>query len=103
MPEARVEKILLGAFVGLESAHAFGAFEPSIFTIQGLAVPQGQQDMIRKGYIPSVIFSGLLGGTVSALIKSKLPFIMGMVTSAFMIATYEIAIRTAPSVSPTKK
>lgn len=99
--EARVEKILLSAFVGLESAHAFSAFEPSIFTIQALTVPQGQQDMIRKGYVPSVVFSGLLGGTIGALIKSKMPFVMGMVTSAFMVGVYEIALRTAPTTPAT--
>lgn len=94
--KANVEKVLLSAFTGLESAHAFSAFEPSIFTIQSLTVPQGQQDMIRKGYIPSVLFAVMLGGTVSALTKSKLPIVASVLTSGFMIGVYEFALRTAP-------
>lgn len=92
----KTEDILLSAFTGVESAHAFSAFLPSIFTIQSLAVPQGQQAQIRMGYVPSVIFSLALGGIVGAIIKSWLPVAFGIGTSAFMVATYEIAMRSAP-------
>ena len=96
------EDILLSAFVGVESAHAFSAFEPSIFTIQTLAVPQGDQDRIRIGYIPSVLFSLVLGGIVSKIRHNTLPLAFGLGTCAFMIGTYEVAIRTAPAAPATK-
>lgn len=95
-----METILISAFVGVESAHAFSAFEPSVFTIQGLVVPQEQEYMIRRGYIPSVAFSTILGSVVAALVKSKLPILFGLGTSVFMIVVYETAIRTAPVPTP---
>lgn len=91
------EKILLSAFVGVESAHAFSAFNPSIFTIRSLAVPQGEENLIRVGYVPSVIFSVALGSIVGAIIHSKMPLAFGLGTSAFMVAVYEIALRAAPT------
>lgn len=98
----KTETILLSAFVGVESVHSFSAFLPSVFTIQGLAVPQGQQDMIRKGYVPAVGFSLALGGIVSGLIKSWLPIGFSAGTSLFMLSIYEVAIRTAPQTTQLK-
>lgn len=92
----KTEDILLSAFTGVESAHAFSAFNPSIFTIQSLAVPQGQANQIRLGYVPSVAFSVALGGIVGAIIHSWLPIAFGLGTSGFMIGVYEVALRTAP-------
>lgn len=83
-----VEKILLSAF------------NPSIFTIQSLAVPQGQEHMIREGYIPAVVFIGVLGGVVSLLVKSKMPLLFGLGTSTFMVIVYEAAIRSTPNEPP---
>lgn len=87
------EDLLLSAFVGVESAHAFSAFNPSIFTIRSLAVPQGDEALIRAGYIPSVIFSIALGGIVGAIRKTWLPIAFGLGTSTFMVFTYELALR----------
>ncbi len=93
----KTEDVLLSAFVGVESAHAFSAFNPSIFTIQSLAVPQGQENMIRAGYVPSLVFSLALGSVVGMLRKTWLPIAFGLGTAGFMILTYEQAIRTAPT------
>ena len=101
-PKHSTEDIMLSAFVGVESAHAFSAFEPSIFTIQTLAVPQGDQDRIRLGYIPSVLFSAVLGGIVSKIRHNWLPLAFGMGTCGFMLTVYEMAIRTAPAPPATK-
>lgn len=98
----KTEDILLSAFVGVESAHAFSAFNPSIFTIQSLAVPQGNEAQIRVGYIPSVGFSIILGSVVGALRKTWMPIAFGLGTSAFMIIVYELAIRTAPAPTASK-
>ena len=90
-----MEDVLLSAFVGVESAHSFSAFNPSIFTIQAHAVPEGNEGMIRQGYIPSVAFSIVLGGIVGAIRKTWLPVAFGLGTSGFMIFVYEMAIRGA--------
>lgn len=98
-----IEDILLSAFVGVESAHGFSAFEPSVFTIGSLVVPQGQQRLIRLGYIPAVTFSVALGGIVGAIRHSWLPIAFGLGTSAFMVFTYEMALRYSIAPIPTVK
>lgn len=99
MTSSQTEKLLLSAFVGVESAHAFSAFNPSIFTIRSLAIPQGAESQIRIGYIPSVGFSIILGAIVGKIIHSKMPLLFGLGTSSFMVAVYEVALRVpiAPS------
>lgn len=88
-----VEIVLLSSFVAVESAHAFSAFCPSVFTIKSLAVPQNQQQQIREGYIPASIFAIALAVIVSKLIHSNYPLFFGIVTVIFMVAVYEWALR----------
>lgn len=90
------EDLLLSAFVGVESAHAFSAFNPSIFTINSLAVPQGQEALIRAGYLPSIAFSVALGSIIGLFRKTWLPIAFGLGTSAFMVTIYEAAIHMPP-------
>ncbi|MEM2905030.1 MAG: hypothetical protein QW587_04745 [Candidatus Bathyarchaeia archaeon] len=89
----KTEVLLLSGFVAAESVHGFSAFEPSVFTIRALAVPQGEEAQIRLGYIPSVIFSLGLGGIVSLLVKDKLPILAAAGASVFMITVYELSLR----------
>lgn len=91
-----VEDVMLAVFTGAESVHGFSAFEPSVFTIQHLAVPQQQVASIRKGYAPAVGLSLIIGGAVSAIRKNPLPLLFAGGASGFMIIIYEWAIRTAP-------
>lgn len=86
------DDLLFGVVVGVESAHAFSAFNPSIFTIASLAVPNQQENLIRMGYVPSVAFAMILGGAISAMRKNLLPLLFGAGTCAFMISVYELAI-----------
>lgn len=88
-----VETVLLSSFVAVESAHAFSAFCPSVFTIKSLAIPQNQQAQIREGYIPATIFAILLAIIVSRLIHSNYPLFFGIGTVVFMIFVYEWALR----------
>jgi hypothetical protein len=90
-----MEKILMSSFVAVESAHAFSAFLPSVFTIQSLAVPQGQEGLIRAGYIPAILFSLMLSYVVSHLVGSRLPLYFGAVTCVFMVLVYEWALSSA--------
>lgn len=88
-----MEKVLLASFVAVESAHAFSAFNPSIFTIKSLVVKQGEQQFLREGYIPATIFALALGFIVSKLINSWLPLWFSIATTAFMVFWYEWALR----------
>ena len=87
-----IEKILISAFVGVESAHFFSAYLPSIFTIKNLAIPQKAENNIRAGYIPATLLSLALSGIVSYLVKSPYPLIFGIGTIALMITFYELAL-----------
>jgi hypothetical protein len=85
-----IEKILLSAFTGLESAHFFSAFNPSIFTISKF---KAEPFTIRLGYLIASAFSLGLGAIVSKLIKDKSPFIASILISLGMVSVYEIALR----------
>jgi len=90
------QDILMAAFVGVEGAHAFSAFLPSIFTIRAFAAGNpGAQRAIRDGEILGTAFALGLGAGVSALIGSKLPITFSAVTALVMVSVYEYALRTA--------
>lgn len=83
---------MLAIFSAAETPAFFSAFEPSVFTIKSLAVPQGQVDMIRQGYIPSFILANTVGGIISVVTKRALPIILSIGMSIGMIMVYEGAI-----------
>lgn len=91
----RKNEILMSAFVAVESAHAYSAVLPSIFTIRAFCQDERAKRAIRDGEIVGTLFAVGLGGIVSALIGSKLPFLFSLGTSAVMIVIYEYALRTA--------
>jgi len=88
------DAILLGAFTAVESAHAYSAFLPSIFTIRTFGQQPDTLQSIRDGEMIGTIFALALGGVVSALTDSAIPIIFGAITAAFMVAVYEWALRT---------
>lgn len=88
------DKIALTLLAAAETAHTFSAFEPSVFTIRRLAAPQGAQGDIRLGYIPAVIMSLGISGTVAYLIKSWAPIIASMLVAGFTIGVYEWALNS---------
>jgi hypothetical protein len=87
------ERILLATFVALESAHAFSAFLPSVFTIRRFRDAQTARD-IRDGEVIAAGFAIAVGAVVSALTKSSLPLIFSVVTALAMVQVYEWALRT---------
>jgi hypothetical protein len=89
------EKILIGVFVGVEGAHAFSAFMPSFFTIKAFAHDAQDAARLRSGYTPATVFNLVLGGAVSALLRSGWPLLMSIAVSALMISAYESAINEA--------
>jgi len=90
----KTEHLLISAFVGVESAHAFSAFLPSIFTIKQFALDENAIHHVRDGYVPAIIFSLVLAFVTSKLINSYTPLVIAVFVDVFMVATYEIAIRS---------
>lgn len=86
------EKLLLSVFVAVEGAHAFSAFMPSYFTVRKFAEDNEDIEKLRSGYIPASIFNLALGGTVTVITKSALPFTLSVIVCIFMIVLYEQAI-----------
>jgi O-antigen/teichoic acid export membrane protein len=88
------DQVLMAAFVAVESAHAYSAFLPSIFTIRHFGHEAGVVKDIRDGELIGTGFALVLGGIVSALTENALPFIFAGVTAAAMVGIYEYALRT---------
>ena len=91
---ATLEDILLASFVAVEGAHAFSAFNPSIFTIRTFKDDEKTKKSIREGYVLATVFAFVLAGIVSLIARSPLPVIFAVFTVAFMIAVYEYALRS---------
>jgi len=88
------KEIIMAAFVAVESAHAYSAFEPSIFTIRTFGHEPTTTQAIRDGEIMGSVFALALGGIVSALTESYLPLIFAVGTVVFMVSIYEWALQT---------
>lgn len=91
---AKLEEVLVSAFVAVEGAYAFSAFLPSIFTIRHFGADQSTERDIRDGEIAGALFALSLGALVGLLIKSPLPLIFSVGTSGAMISVYEYALRS---------
>lgn len=91
------DKILMAAFVGVESAHGFSAVLPSIFTIRTFGNQPWTRKAIRDGEIIGTLFALTLGAIVSALMKTPLPLYFSIGTSAAMVSVYEYALRSVPA------
>jgi hypothetical protein len=89
------ELLALSVLTAAETAHVFSQFEPSVFTIKKLAVPQGAEDEIRQGYVPALALGVGIAGAVSLITKSKLPLLFSIIVAGFTIGVYEWAIRTS--------
>lgn len=81
------EKLLISIFVAVESAHAFSAFNPSLFTINRFRDQMTYQD-IKRGCLYASIFSLAIGGVSSALTKSIWPVVMSACVAAGMSVVY---------------
>lgn len=86
----------MAAFVAVESAHAYSAVLPSIFTIRTFAQTNGTTAKdIRDGEVIGSAFALTLGAIVSKLTSSALPLVFSAVTAAVMVGIYEWALSTA--------
>jgi hypothetical protein len=87
------EETILALFIALESVHFYSAFMPSVFTIEHFAGNQQDVASLRRGEVIATIFSLSVGILMSKIIKSKLPFMLTLITSTVMILLYENSIR----------
>lgn len=88
------KNILLGAFVGIETAHFYSAFLPSIFTIRTFARKDPDAlRALRQGEVIATAFALSLGWTVSELTDDDKPLLFAILTAALMILVYESAMR----------
>lgn len=90
----KVDEVLISAFAAVESAHAYSAFLPSIFTIRHFGHESGTEKAIRDGELAGTLFALGLGAVISALIRSNMPVVFSAVTSVVMISVYEYALKT---------
>lgn len=88
------DKIMLGIFTALESAHAYSAYLPSMFTIRTFGGDPDTVKDIRQGEALGTAFSLILGLVVSKIVKSPFPFFAAILVSATMVGVYEYALRT---------
>lgn len=79
--------VLLSIFVAVESAHAFSAFNPSIFTIRRFPDSQTIQD-IKTGCIYASGFSIAIGLLSSGITGNVLPIILAIIVSLVMSSIY---------------
>lgn len=95
MPENNI--VLTSVFMALEGAFAYSAFLPSIMTIGTFVDSPEKIHMIREGEIVGSIFLLGLSFTVSAITKSPIPLLMGLVAGALAVGVYEYALRSSPA------
>ncbi len=88
------DDVLLSVFVAVESAHAFSAFNPSVFTIRRFPDGQTIRD-IRTGCVYAFVFSLAIGTLTSAIVKSGLPLLLAVLVATGMFAVYEKTAKEA--------
>ena len=92
--EGNGQTLALSLLTAGEMAHSWSAFLPSRFTVRALVLSgDGKQEKnikdLRSGYIPALTFGLALGGVVSYIAKSPLPFLFSAATGAIMLVLYE--------------
>lgn len=95
MPENNI--VLTSVFMALEGAFAYSAFLPSIMTIGTFVDSPEKVYMIRQGEVVGSIFLLGLSFTVSAITKSIVPMIMGILAGVLAVGVYEYALRGSPA------
>lgn len=88
--------VLTSVFMALEGAFAYSAFLPSIMTIGTFVDSAAKVRAIREGEIVGTVFLLGLSLTVSAITKSPLPLISGLVAGGLAVGVYEYALLHAP-------
>ncbi len=91
--------ILLSMFTAVESAHAYSAFLPSIFTINTFVSSPEGIEAIRRGELYASLFALGLGAIISQFTKSAMPLLFTGATVVIMLLVYESSLRSSPAAS----
>ena len=83
----------VAVLTGMEMAHLMSQFNPSLFTIEGLVIPEGKQSSVRTGYIIAFGEGMALAYVVSYIMKTNLPLVFSGIVGVFAIAIYELALQ----------
>ena len=83
----------VAVLTGMEMAHLMSQFNPSLFTIEGLVIPEGKQNSVRTGYLIAFGEGMVLAYAVSYIMKTNLPMIFSATVGLFAIAIYELALQ----------
>lgn len=97
MASGTSEVVVTSVFMALEGAFAYSAFLPSIMTIGTFVDSEDKVKMIRQGEIVGTGFLLALSLTVSAVVKSPLPLVFGIVAGALALGVYEFALHNSPA------
>lgn len=97
MATANGEVVVTSIFMALEGAFAYSAFLPSIMTIGTFVDSPEKVQMIREGEIVGTAFLIALSLTVSAVMKSPLPMVLGLIAGGLALGVYEYALRKSPA------
>jgi len=91
----QVERILLSAFVALESSHFYSARLPSRMTIVSFVDSPKKVEAIRRGILEATAMTLGLGSIVSVLTKDVLPIIFAGGAAVLMKALYASDLKEA--------
>lgn len=91
------EVVVTSVFMALEGAFAYSAFLPSIMTIGTFVDTHEKVRMIREGEVVGTAFLIALSLTVSKIMKSPIPLLLGLLAGGAVLAVYEYALRGSPA------
>jgi hypothetical protein len=86
------EDAALVMLVAVESAFAYSAFLPSVFTIRKHVESDEEMADIRTGEVLAGLFVLVLAGITASIIESRVPILVGLFTMVAMTGVYEIAL-----------
>jgi hypothetical protein len=87
------DDIAWSVVVGVESAHFYSAFLPSIFTIEKFGQQETDIRALRRGEVIATVFTLLLGWAAGELVDSPYPLYASLTIAVLMLAVYEMALR----------
>ena len=87
------QRVALAALTAVEGAHAYSAFNPSIFTIRHFRDRTTERD-VRAGEVLGSAFTLALGLIVSLIVNDWLPLAFAAGVVVVMVSVYEWALQS---------
>ena len=92
------DTMLVSIFMALDGLFAYSAFLPSIMTVGTFVDSQAKVIMIRQGEVIGTAFLIALSIITSAVMKSKLPLLFGVLAGIVALLIYEYALTQSPAI-----